>query len=309
MARPKLNTVTLDFVGEAGASLVNIPRALSLLNRKSFRQGYVYSVDYIEFITDQQGQAVTIAKVPENYNMLGAYKLGFSAWRHQRAESIAETEVEPGKWSDFKPYFNQDHEDGTLGELHVKGMGSGYILQSLDQTGSEWNYAEIIRNDPGAATVTTINVGMLGDDDIPNAYGSLVDAWGDTRSATVAPDPLMPDVAPASWIIATGAESSHMGGAVIDLVDEENDNPPYANQIDVTLPPTYVGNGQSAPFGMLVDQSVTGTTGRAITLNGGLFPLGYLVCQTTATNYTLRVHCTRGNYKGAVAALSMGDFS
>ena len=50
MARPKLNTVVLDFVGAAGASIVSIPRALSLANRKSFRCGYVYSVDFIEVI-------------------------------------------------------------------------------------------------------------------------------------------------------------------------------------------------------------------------------------------------------------------
>jgi hypothetical protein len=52
MAHPKLNTTTLDFRGIEGMSIISIPRALSLLNRRSYRCGYVYSVDYIEFIPE-----------------------------------------------------------------------------------------------------------------------------------------------------------------------------------------------------------------------------------------------------------------
>ncbi len=280
MARPKLNTVTLDFSGEDGVhggSLVNIPRALSLVNRRSYCQGYVYSVDYIEFITDQTGQEVLIAKVPENYNTLGAYRLGFDSWRHQRAMAIAETDIEPGKWSDFKPYFNTEHALATLPEFMVEGMGAGFILQDLDVTGSEWNYADMEINDAGAATTTRYSICMIGSDDIGANIGCLLEAWADTRSATVAPDPLTPNVASQSWITSTGAASDAMTGEVIQLIEGENEFPPYANQEDPLLPPTYVGGPQSAPNGMMVDQSVTGNTGRAIVLNGGLFPLGYLV--------------------------------
>ena len=309
MARPKLNTVVLDFVGAAGASIVSIPRALSLANRKSFRCGYVYSVDFIEVIPTQDNQIFTIAKLPENYNILGAYRLGFDSWKHQRAMAIAETDIEPGKWSDFKPWFNEDHENGTLVELPVHGMGGGFILQPLDDTGSEWNMADIEVNDPAAATTTRVRVGMLGDDNLANQYGSLMEAWGDTRSATLAPDPLTPGQASLSWITSTGAASDEMTGQVIELIEGENDFPPYANETDPANPPTYVGNSQSAPLGMLVDMGTSGSTGRPLALDGGLFPLGYLVVATTAVSYTLRVHCTRGRYKGAVAALPMGDFS
>lgn len=311
MARPKLNTVVLDFVGGAGASLVNIPKALSLANRKSFRQGYVYSVDFIEVIPTTTNQQFTVAKLPENYNTLGGYRLGFEHWRQQRAMAIAETDVQPGKWSDFKPYFNSDHADGSLAELDVRGLEAGYILQALDDTGAEWNYADMEVHDVGAATTTRYPIGMLGNSNVGagNEYGGLIDAWGDTRSATISPDPLVPDVASQQWITRTGATSEEMSGEVIQLIEGENDFPPYANQIDVTLAPTYVGNGESAPYGMMVDLGTSGSTGRALALDGGLFPLGYLVVQTTAESYTLRVHCTRGNYKGAVAALPMGDFS
>ena len=184
----------------------------------------------------------------------------------------------------------------------------------LNVIGSEWNRAEIIRNDPSASTVTTINVGMLGNDNLAglNPYGSLMEAYGDTRAATLAPDPLMPAAAGVSWITKTGEQSYDMSAEVIDLIEDENEFPPYANQVDVTLPPIYVGNSESAPGGLLLDKGLTGTTGRPISLSGGLLPLGYLVFNADMVNESavaiLRVHLTRGEYKG-VAAVPMGDFS
>jgi hypothetical protein len=153
---------------------------------------------------------------------------------------------------------------------------------------------------------------MLGDDDVVGQYGSLMHAYGVLRSPTLAPDPLTPVFASGSWITKTGEESSDMSTATIDIIEDANDNPPYANQTDTALSPTYVGNSQSAKAGLLMDMGFTGTTGRPVTLDGGLVPLGFIVVNADMADIgnvaTLRVHCTRGTYKG-VAALPMGDFS
>lgn len=313
MPKPQLNTVTLDFIASAaGTYVVNIPKALSLYNRKSFRQGYVYSVDYIEYI-GSAGDIVTIGKLPETYVTLQAYQMGFKLWKEQRAIALGESSGAPGKWSDFKPYYNQAHMNsggaGGWTELWPKGLEGNLILQDLDNTNVEWNYADIVVNDYGAGTTSTHQVGMLGADDVANNYVSLIEAYGDTRLATLAPDPLLPTTASGSWIMFTGEQAAEMTSDVMDLVEDENDNPPYANQNNVTLPATYVGNSQCAESGLLVDQSHVGTTGRPVVLSGGLFPLGYLAINNAGGGYTLRVHCTRGDYKGAVAALPMGDFN
>jgi hypothetical protein len=317
MAGIQPNNVTLDFTIAHGNGIISIPRALSLLNRRSYRAGYVYSVDYIEFIGAAQDKIRT-GYMPLSYTVTNAYKLGFENWLEQRAEAIGETGIVPGRWSDFKPYYSLYHllgaGAGGFTEYIPEGLQDPSInLGDLSQRGSEWNMAELVRNDPGAATTTTINVGMLGDDDIAlNSYGSLVCAMGDTSRATLAPDPLMPTAGSISWITKTGEASSEMTGDVIELIEDENDNPPYANETDVNQPPVYVGNGQSAPEGLLMDMSVTGSTGRPVSLNGGLVPLGYVIFNADLVNEqgvaTFRVHCTRGEYKG-VAALPMGDFS
>jgi len=314
MARPQANNVVLDYSVSDGNGIISIPRGLSLLNRKSYRCGYVYSVDFVEFIGHAQN-TIKIGCLPMSYPLFSAYKLGFEVWKQQRAESIDETGIKPGKWSDFKPWYSLNHINGGLTEHYPEGLADATLnTVELDRTGSEWNMAEIVRNDPGAATVTTFMVGMLGDDDLGVQYGSLMNAYGDTRVATLSPDPINPNAAPNSWITRTGEQSSAMSGAVIDLVDDENDVPPYANQTDpdgLGLPPTYVGNGESAPGGLLLDQGVTGITGRPLSLDGGFLPLGYMIFNAgmnEGEEGVIRVHCTRGTMKG-VAALSMGDFS
>lgn len=311
------NNVTLDFTIDHGNGIISIPRGLSNLNRRSYRSGYVYSVDYVEYI-GAVGDTIKTGCLPMSYPLFNAYKLGFEAWREQRAEQIEESNIEPGKWSDFKPWYSMSHllgpGAGGFTEYHPDGLLDPSLnLGDLDRTNAEWNMAEIVRNDHAAATTTTIYVGMLGANDIAgNQYGSLMEAYGDTRVATLAPDPLLPDEASGSWITRTGPASGEMSERVINLIEDENDNPPYANQTDTSLPPIYVGNDQSAPGGLLLDTSVTGTTGRAVTLNGGLLPLGYMIFRADMTDpeavATLRVHCTRGEYKG-VASLSMGAFN
>jgi len=308
MAHPKLNTTTLDFYSnEAGYFIIDCARALSLYNRRSYRSGYVYSVDYIEYI-GTAGDIISIGKIPESYVCLGAYRLGFGAWRRQRTNALEESEVlEPGKWSDFKCWYSTEHLSGAWPELMPGGLGTGLAFSLLDVTGAEWNRATIEYNDIAAATVSQIDVGMLGDDDLVGGYGSLMHQYGVTRTATLSPDPLLPAFASGAWITAMGEESGAMSTAVIDLVEDENDQPPYGNQADMALAPTYVGNGLSAPRGVLVDQSVAGTTGRSVNLNGGLIPLGLLAVASAGGAFTIRVHMTRGDYKG-VAAKSMGSF-
>ncbi len=311
MARPQLNTVTLDYQSaEQGIFVIDCARALSLYNRRSYRSGYIYSIDYIEYI-GTQNDTVMVVKIPENYNTLGAYKLGFAMWRAQRADAIDDSGIDPGKWSDFKPWMCIEHKTGAWPELAPEGMNSSLVLAGLDQTGSEWNRADLVIHDVdplGDATTTSVlPVGMLGDDS-GSIYGSLINAWGETRRATLAPDPLISDQAHLSWITRTGEASAAMTSDVITLVDTENDIPPYANQTDIAQPPTYVGNGESAERGVLVDTSVTGTTGRSVSLSGGLIPLGLLAVKTTGSAFTLRIHMTRVTYKG-VAAMTMGSFS
>ncbi len=306
MPRPKSTNCTLDFVIQAKQSvIIDMARCLSLVNRKSYRSGYVYSVDYMEYIGDA-GDLISVHKLPEGYITLRSWSNAFEIWKQQRSESMDNTETSPGKWSDFKAWWDVDHQSGALAELTPSGAG-GFVYPT---TGSEWNRAEIEVNDPGAATTTTYHLGMLGPTATP--YGGVIQEWGNTRAGTVAPDPNVPGALSLSILSRTGEESSAMSTEVLNLIESENDDPPYANVTDPTLDPIYAG-GITVAGGVFSDRSVTGTTGRAVSLNGGLFPLGLIRLELAGASVgevapLFRIHMTRGEYKG-VAALKCGDFS
>lgn len=316
MAKPKLATTVLDFyTNDAGQYVIDIAQSLSLLNRKSFRQGYVYSVDYIEFLSGSPEDYVFIGKLPETYVTVQAWKAAFEAWKKQRHEAFEETEyMTPAKWADFKVYFDKDHKEANRVFMTPRGVGSlTGTMQTVDVTGSEWDHAQIEVNDPLANTATNCYIGMLGDDDLTAGvqYVSAIQAYGATRSATLSPDPAL-NLADASlsWIVRTGEASGEMSIDVMATGVELNNQPPYANQADPALPATYPGNDQSVPFGYIHDYATSGSTGRPIVLDGGLFPCGLMTIEFAGEGgFGLRVHLTRGTYKGSVAALPMGDFN
>ena len=136
MARIQPNNVTLDFTIAHGNGIISVPRALSVLNRRSYRAGYVYSVDFVEYIGHAE-DTIKTGCLPASYPLFNAYKLGFEHWLEQRAEAIEDTGIEPGKWSDFKPYYSFSHLDGSLTEYQPVGISDASLnLAVLDQTGS-----------------------------------------------------------------------------------------------------------------------------------------------------------------------------
>ncbi len=316
MAREMSTNVVLDYApSEAGIYVVDLAKDLSLLNRKSFRQGYVYSVDYIEFI-GSDNNIFDVSKIPEGYTTHSSWKMGFQAWKDQRHAALEENDgASPGKWSDFKVFLNQNHQDGTWAELVPRGNSAAGVplAAALSTAGSEWDHADLFYNDVGAATVSEVAVGMLGPNDLANDYGALIQTWGDTRAGTVAPDPNVPGALSGSWIMRTGEESGDMSQDVLGKLETENDIPPYANETNPANTPIYVGGELSVPGGVLHGSTVTGTTGRASSVVGGLFPCGLLYFSIAGTPpasgiFHVRIALSRGKYKG-VAALSMGDFN
>ena len=193
--------------------------------------------------------------------------------------------------------------------MGLSAAGTAYSLAS--NVGSNWESSSLFYNNVGAATTAEIFVGMLGA--VTASYGGLIQTWGNTRAGTIAPDPNMPGAASDSWIIRTGEESGEMAQDVMNEIEGDNDFPPYANVTDPADTPIYVGGELSCPGGVLVDTTLLGTTGRPNSMSGGLIPLGLLRVNPEWADASagqariLRIHLTRGKYKG-VAALPMGDF-
>jgi hypothetical protein len=302
----------LDFhVAPGVGQYIDLAKCMSAVNRRMYRQGMVYSVDFIEYIGNQN-DIIAIGKIPEGYSTHRAYTYIYNLWLKQRSEALDELEpLEPGKWSDFKLRMERGHLDAGT-DLLPAGLSDGTVVlnSQVAYGNAEWNHADIIYHDialPGTSNL--LNLIMMGSDDLPAGVGSVMNAWADARIRTQNPDPLIPDQAQTSWAAQTGENSADQMEQIVGLIEDENDSPPYANQPDTTLEPIIVGFN-SMPGGVLLDTATTGANGRAIALDGGLIPLGLLKFDLAGDviGGTLRIHMTRGSYHG-IAALPMGDFS
>ncbi len=291
--------------------IIDLPRCLSLLNRKMYRSGMVYSIDGISVACPNTvTNEFEIWKIPEIYNVSQAYKLAFETWKKQRAEAAENNQIDGspspmGRWSDFKLYYNEDHLSGTYDELFPAGIDASAWT---DITGGEWNRADIVYYD-AANAVHTMPIGMLGADNTPT-YGGVIEAWGDTRTGVMTPDPLLPDSFSESWIGHTGPAAEALEEPVEVLIADENDFPPYQFEADPTLDPKYTG-ASIATDGVPHSVQLVNSIDQNTHVSGGLFPLGYIVLKyfgAAAGDMKLIVHCTRGKYKG-VAALPLGDFN
>lgn len=322
MARPLATQVDLGFtcqVDDQGDNyfLVDIPRCLSLMNRKLFRSGYVYSVDSIQIMVHSgvlnPPHEIEIWKIPEIYNSHKAYTLAYQQWKKQRTEVAESGEVENtgrsimGRWSDFKLWYNENHKDGNYTEL-VPAAIDGNAWNPI--SGGEWNRAEIVYYD-AANVAQEMQIGMLGDDNTPD-YGGAIEAWGDVRAGILTPDPLIYDDYSTSWIGHLGPAAEDLEQPVEDLIQDENDLPPYLYESDPTNDPKYVGASTVGSDGVPHSYSLINTINENIHVPGGLFPLGMFVVKAPPTVdssgvFRMIVSVTRGAYKG-VAALKMGDF-
>ncbi len=323
MARPLATQVDIGFtcpVSNGGASyfLVDIPRCLSLMNRKLFRAGYVYSLDSIQFSVHEDLFAapneIEVWKIPEIYNAHKAYTLAYNQWKKQRSEVAESGEVENtgrsimGKWSDFKLWYNENHKAGDYVELLPAAIDAG-VWSVI--SGGEWNRAEIVYYD-ASNTAREMQIGMLGDDNTPN-YGGAIEAWGDVRAGILTPDPLIYDDYSVSWIGHLGPAAEDLEQPVEDLIQDENDLPPYLFEADPANDPKYVGASTVASDGVPHSLSLVNTINEDIHVSGGLFPLGMFVVKVPASTassgeFNMMMSVTRGAYKG-VAALKMGDFN
>ncbi len=300
MAKVTATQIDLTFQKEGpGVSIINLPKALSEINRKMFRSGYVYGITGFT-VSGVAGDICFLSKIPEGYVAEQSWKHVFDQWRKQRAETLDTSSGVTGKWSDFKVYFNERHFDGTYAELLPQVFTAG-ALTSVVTTGGEWNYSEMVYMSAGASVV--LPIGMLGDDNTP-VYGSVIEAWGDTRRTVLPIDPNVPGTLSTSWLEHMGPGPEDLEEDVENLIEAEGDQPPYAIT-ESPANPIYLGGAAGGSDGIPHALLEIPQTAAPLFIDGGVFPLG-MILWMNGGDQSLTVHTARGEYKG-VAARRMGD--
>lgn len=224
---------TLTFNVPDGKSYIDLAQALSMVNRKLYRQGMVYGVESIEFGYIGNPATVDIVRVQaavagDTWSVHNAHVKGEALWNEMNQLVLEDNPSVAGTWADYKVYLDNNH------------VAAGANLQPVTQAGGylqgEWAYSVYVMPqhnvnpatgapDPADETFGHLvgpNVGVAG------AFTSvgLVKAYQESRATVQPEDPSVPAGMSESFFNLL-TDSGSQEPELADVIEGENDRPPY----------------------------------------------------------------------------------
>ena len=287
--QPAFRTLNYTHPGSGVNRTIDIARDLSAINRRLYRQGMQYYVQNIYFASTVPGIGL-VRTAGDTWMVHNAWKKGFALWRAQQREVNSVLPGLEGKWADFKIEL----WDGQGANLDPAAGDGGTILPD------EWNLSNFVWDDDGdergpsfvllGATDARTKIGLVQEYHISRAQAG--DASGEPLVSSEASDS----------IYAKSLGTDEMSDLLIDVVEGDNDLPPY----DAT---EMVGGDTVADAPFITKVVHIPTTIAGINTGGFTAECGLLdIIWTGADNSGafVIVEIAPGPYKG-VMATSMGQ--
>lgn len=208
-----------------GTYYIDLAKALSAQERKMHRQKMIYTV-YGGFFVDGQGQRIDINTAPLTWVTKRAVNRGFAMWRKLQAKTLEDSGSSYGstnKYNDFKVYLNNGHGVSPLMPVDAS---------SVEITIGDWDYAQLISEDPDAGAQpgdpSGFGLNIVGPHSGSNPNWSrigLVQSWVNSRSPPQQYQPRdLPDTAdPLMNLFDDGDAMDER----LDNMNSENDGAPY----------------------------------------------------------------------------------
>lgn len=303
-----VKTATLDLrfvVTDASNQYIDLGQCLSLVNRRLYRQGYVYRVESFSWNPGANSSLLNIATVPSTWVTYNAWKKAKALWNKMNRMSG----IQKPAYHDFKVFMD---------ELHYTNMGATYSSNNLiprdfggvlyASNNAEWQYSQFVTPTAGGSSAAAENCAhMLGADTGTNnatlstdGSHAVIQGYADTRVTVGLDEPELPGDASTSW----QTELFDAGEVEVDIINHlegHNDQPPYAHGTDIQGgdDPIYPGGSGSALNGHWCVQVIT-TQGETAYAPGCDVPLGLMEVSASAAG-TLEVRVAPGRYNGAAA--------
>ncbi len=287
---------------------IDLAQCLSIVNRRSYRQGMNYAVASIEVFAPSSGFA-QVFTVPTTWVADNATTKAFEAWKDQRAEVLKEQPSLKAKWSDFKIFLDSTHATAGVGGnlTPLDGSGNAYAL-------GEWDMSQYVTPLPGADQAASGDAHELvfhvvgdhiptGDFTKATASVGLIKAYAASRALPLTPDPATEGQYITGFYNMQQSEDEKSQDIMANVTDR-NDNPPYSTS-------EYPGSDVNAPTAQLFDVMIVRNWGDATTSSSdsvGSFvaPFG-LICLNFASGFEadddigIKINLVPGNYKGVLA--------
>ncbi len=291
----------------APTKYVDLAQCLSIINRRSYRQGMNYAVAGIEAISVQGGR-VAVSIVPTTWIADNATTKAFASWKEQRAEVLKEQPSLKAKWSDFKIFMDATHS--TAGVAANLTPYDGVGLYNL----GEWDASQYVVPLPGADQAAAgdakeVTFHVTGNHTPAATFEvasttsvGLIKAYAASRALPLAPDPAT-EGQYISGFYNVNSLPDELSEDVMANVADRNDNPPY----DLN---DYPGGDTNAPYPQFVDTMIVRDWGDATqyssdTVGPFIAPLGLVRFNfadfTEDSDVIVILNLVPGSYKGVLA--------
>ncbi len=311
----------------SGTYFIDIAQCLSIVNRKSYRQGMNYAVENMSFkyapLGDPQEEkfmSIVVSKVPTTWCADNATTKAFASWMEQRDSVLKEQPSLKAKWSDFKIFLDADHATAGVGDNLIP-LAS--IVDSCGESNEEfvkgeWDMSQFVTPLPGADQAASGDAHELvfhvvgdhipaGDFTKSTASVGLIKAYAASRALPLTPDPHTEGQYVTGFYNIQQSEDEKSQDIMANVADR-NDNPPYSTS-------EYPGSDTNAPFAQIVKKlypsNYGSTTNGSMTVsidNTGSFlaPFGLIRIDTCALSSALdyiilEMDLVPGKYKGILA--------
>ena len=285
----------LSFEGSGGLTrFIDIARALSIINRKFYRQGVYYYVNSVELYNNSD-HYVDLHTLPDNWVTKNAWNRAFGLFQKMNAQA----DTPRPKYHDFKVRMSTLHTTDSVMDPELFGINGDFVSMAPD----EWDFSRLttMKSDGGDADMFTVH--MLGPHDGSEGnWQSLGAILGYQNSRSQPPaggQPTVPfDNNTDPFINLFDASGDHALDNIQTALEQDNDETPYDAD-------TYVGKSEKSMqhVARLVTSAVTGRVTKA---SGFCAPFG-LICVDPANNTTgddtwrIVINLAAGTYHGVYA--------
>lgn len=292
----------LSFEGTGGSTqFIDIAQALSIINKRFYRQGVYYYVNSVEFYNNAD-HYMDLHVCPDTWGVKNAWNRGFKIF--QKMNALAPSGFRP-KYHDFKIYMSARHATTGTMEPSMYDINAAATPFSAD----EWvysRYTSMDDNHDGSPDADEFTAHMLGGHTEQDGTGSstrmdsigLLTSYQQSRARQPDAQPNLPSGATGDPLANLfDASSEEFINDLVENLEADNDETPYNNDLSV---------GQNGHMQHVARLATSTSLGRVATAPGFCAPFG-LICvdpaNTTAPTdeWRLTINLAPGTYHGVYA--------
>lgn len=227
---PTVTRLSFEMTGNT-TQFIDIAKALSIVNRRFYRQGLYYYVNSIEVYNNEQG-VVDLHTIPDTWTTKNAWSRTFKLF--QKMNALIGPPLTSGimpKYHDFKVFMNTLHRATGSENPDLHGINAAYLSMTAD----DWVYPQFVSADDDQDPVANADefyIHMMGPHagsaDNWSSVGAIA-SYADSRATVTQYSPNIDETnLPIDPLLSVfDMSSEEQFNDLLENLGTDNDEPPY----------------------------------------------------------------------------------